>query len=90
MMKLMKWPPGVHWWSSEDTLNTYEIYIKPVIEYETDILRNANKSRLKQLKIHQSNALRLWSGTLKTTVTAMQLYICCYPIKEKIRQQLQM
>jgi hypothetical protein len=80
---------GVKWGSSQETLNkTYQIYIKPVITYGSEVLITANSNSLNRLEIIQNRALRMITGTVKTTpVAALQQYTGNIHIVEEIKKQ---
>jgi hypothetical protein len=74
----------VKWGSSQETLNkTYQIYIKPIITYGSEVLSN----NLNRIEIIQNRALRMITGAVKTTpVAALQQYAGNIPIVEEKKQ----
>jgi hypothetical protein len=51
-LHILKRLAGVTWGSSQETLNkTYQIYIKPVITYGSEVLVTANSNNLTDMKL---------------------------------------
>jgi hypothetical protein len=79
----------VKWGSSQETLKkNYQIYIKPVITYGSEVPVTANSNNVNRLEIIQNRAPRMITGTVKTTpVAALQQYTGNIPIVEEIKKQ---
>jgi hypothetical protein len=61
---------------------------EPVITYGSEVLVTANSNNLNRLEIIQNRALRMITGTVKTTpVAALQKYTGNIPIVDEIKKQ---
>ena len=87
--KLIKRLAGTKWGSSRKTLSTtYNMYIKPVMKYCSEILITTNKTNKEILERVQNQALRLITGAVKTTpIQALQVITSIKPINMEIETQ---
>ncbi|GFS35927.1 uncharacterized protein LOC103524116 [Trichonephila inaurata madagascariensis] len=74
-LSLLKRIAGVKWGSSQSVLTSiFTSYIRPVIDYGSELLVTASDSELSKLDIIQNKTLRSITGaTTSTPVAAMQL-----------------
>ncbi|GFY59171.1 uncharacterized protein LOC103524116 [Trichonephila inaurata madagascariensis] len=74
-LSVLKRIAGVKWGSSQSVLtSTYTSYIRPVIDYGSELLITASDSALSKLDIVQNKALRFITGADTSTPNAsMQL-----------------
>ncbi|GFQ73052.1 uncharacterized protein LOC103524116 [Trichonephila clavata] len=74
-LSLLKRIAGVKWGSSKSVLtSTFTPYIRPVIDYDSELLVTVSDSALSKLDIVQNKALRIITGVATSTlITAMQL-----------------
>jgi hypothetical protein len=88
-IRLMKRLAGTKWGSTQDTLKVYyNTYVKPIMNYGSEVTEPSNKSNLKHLETAQNNALRILCGAVKITpVIALQLYTENLPISLEIQKQ---
>ncbi|XP_054712968.1 uncharacterized protein LOC129222479 [Uloborus diversus] len=72
---LLKRLAGIKWGSSQSVLtSTFTSYIKPVLDYGSEVLITASDSTLSKLDLVQNKALRLITGAaVSTPFPAMQL-----------------
>ena len=72
---LLKRLAGIKWGSSQSVLKTtFTSYIKPVLEYGSEVLVTASDSALSKLNLTHNKALRLITGAaVSTPIPAMQL-----------------
>jgi hypothetical protein len=67
-LRLLQRAAGVCWGTSVSTLTlTYKTYIRPVIEYGTEIFITASEQDFSAVCKVQNQALRNCSGAIKTT-----------------------
>ncbi|GFW54290.1 uncharacterized protein LOC103524116 [Trichonephila clavipes] len=74
-LSLLKRIAGVKWGSSQSVLtSTFTSYIRPVIDYGSELLVTASDSTLSKLDIVQNKALRFITGAATSTpIASMQL-----------------
>lgn len=74
-MTLLNRLAGVQWGASQDVLSTaYKTYVRPSMEYGSELLVTASESALSKLSITQNKALRLITGAPKSTpIAAMEV-----------------
>ncbi|GFW90886.1 uncharacterized protein LOC103524116 [Trichonephila clavipes] len=74
-LSLLKRIAGVKWGSSQSVLtSTFTSYIRPVIDYGSELLVTASDSALSKLDIVQNKALRFITGAATSTpIASMQL-----------------
>ncbi|GFV34767.1 probable RNA-directed DNA polymerase from transposon BS [Trichonephila clavipes] len=74
-LSLLKRIAGVKWGSSQSVLtSTFTSYIRPVIDYGSELLVTASDSALSKLDIVQNKALRFITGAAtSTSIASMQL-----------------
>jgi hypothetical protein len=58
---------GVSWGAKMDTLAlTYKTYVRPILEYGTEVFITSSKENFQILEKVQNTALRLITGAVKT------------------------
>lgn len=69
-INIMKKLTALTWGANRETLiKFYNIYIKPIIEYGITIYGATNQTELKKLEIIQNNAMRIATGSFRSTPT---------------------
>lgn len=87
-LKLLKRLTATKWGCSRSTLNqTYKSYIKPVLQYGSEVLVTSPNHASKLEKV-QNQALRIITGGVKTTpILAMQILTNNRPIQYDIEEK---
>jgi ribonuclease HI len=88
-LRLLQRAAGVSWGSKSDTLAlTYKTYIRPAMEYGTEIFPEASAAQQSQIDKVQNAALRLITGGVKTTpIEAMEWYCQIEPLQLRREQR---
>jgi ribonuclease HI len=84
-LNLLKRVQTVKWGSDQDTLkHTYTAFIRPVLEYGSEVFIGSTDDTFKPLDIIQNQALRLISGGVKTTpIRAMEVKTSVPPLQAR-------
>jgi len=87
-MNIMKKLTSLSWGANRETLTKFfNIYIKPIIEYGVTIYSGINKNESKKLEQIQNYALRIATGSLRSTpIIALQTLTSQMPITNRIKE----
>jgi ribonuclease HI len=88
-IRLMQRAAGVSWGAKMETLAlTYISYVRPILEYGTEVFITASKNDLNILDKVQNIALRIISGAVKTApIAAMQCWTKIDPLQFRTHQR---
>lgn len=88
-MKLLKRLTTTKWGATQDVLSTaYKNYVRPSMEYGSEVFDTASKQALEKLDRAQNAALRLITGAAKSTpITAMELQTGIEPLGTRRQKQ---
>lgn len=86
--KLLKYLAGITWGSTQDVLCTaYKSYIRPVVEYGSEVLITASESTRKKLDIYQNSMIWLITGAAKSTIkAAMEIQTELEPLSDRFNK----
>jgi ribonuclease HI len=88
-LRLLQRAAGVSWGAKLDTLAmTYRNYIRPAMEYGTEIFPNASADQQEKVDKIQNQALRMITGGIKTCpIDAMEWYAQIEPLQLRRQQR---
>jgi hypothetical protein len=88
-IRLMQRAAGVSWGAKVNTIMlTYRTYVRPIVEYGTEVFATTADNRIEILNKVQNQALRIASGAVKTTpIVAMEAYCKVEPLLQRLHQR---
>ena len=82
---LLKRLTATKWGATQEVLATaYKTYVRPVMEYASEVTALSSEANLRKLEVVQNNALRIITGAaISAPITAMQLQSGVDPLRER-------